>query len=433
MCRCCLLSANQFVCTASVSRVQSADKSYWIFFSFFPFHPPHIIIGDSRDKQKSILLDCTPRSCLYQPSPVQWLRCVRRCHDIARQAKEIPCKIRTTSARACIKSKTIKHQVQWLEIVTHAVYSKVRRGHFCLSAYLAVICSRSAVVFGCVDQIQNLWCLLQSFIDIIAICLLCACALDIFPDRRKIMRRITILCLPVLILMAVSDQQSANASSVISSSITKHKELPQKKSVDNYKYKIDGKTKTLGKSSDAATSSMVDVSIDDGTNHRRRHRCLVEAVLYRRALTGDGTVRKKNRAVARHIDATPSEPTAIRARVKRSERTARPYFTFPTDYVAYVEVPNTHIAGKIVYPVGVFGAYRPYWLTDDGLKVWGAGSESKLPPLFEFLLQRVQSYYSVYKWVLFVILICTYILELEFVDWTFSFAPTDTRTWADRV
>lgn len=32
------------------------------------------------------------------------------------------------------------------------------------------------------------------------------------------------------------------------------------------------------------------------------------------------------------------------------------------------------------------------------VKIWGEGSESKFPPIFEFIVQRIQAYFSVYKY-----------------------------------
>lgn len=32
------------------------------------------------------------------------------------------------------------------------------------------------------------------------------------------------------------------------------------------------------------------------------------------------------------------------------------------------------------------------------VKIWGEGTESKFPPIFEFIVQRIQAYFSVYKY-----------------------------------
>lgn len=32
------------------------------------------------------------------------------------------------------------------------------------------------------------------------------------------------------------------------------------------------------------------------------------------------------------------------------------------------------------------------------VRIWGEGSESKFPPIFEFIVQRIQAYFSVYKY-----------------------------------
>lgn len=223
------------------------------------------------------------------------------------------------------------------------------------------------------------------------------------------MQRSLYSTLVLLIIIICINHEFVDAIGVISSPTINQKpslrkELSPKKSYDNYnhKFKFVGKAKSSSASLATPEPSIIIGGDDVGLPRSHRHRrCLVEAVLYRRGFTSDGSMRKKNRSVATHIDviAKSQEDHTPLKRAKRSTRTARPYFTTPTDHqVALLGLPSTQIDGKIIVPIGVFAQIRPYFYTADGLKVWGAGSEFKFPPLFEFLLQRVQSYYSIYKY-----------------------------------
>lgn len=177
--------------------------------------------------------------------------------------------------------------------------------------------------------------------------------------------------------------------------------------------RIDEKTKTLNLPSSSSSSQYIhDDSNSHNKNARRHRRCLVEAVLYSRALKDKDSLRNKRKLILLSQSGDRSSPSAdVRSRSKRStDGRSITYFTFGNPHqpsfpfhpqpaeLQIVEVaPESN--GKVVYPSnGGYGFYRPILLTPSGIKVWGAGSESKFPPVLEYLVQRVQSYFSVYKY-----------------------------------
>lgn len=42
--------------------------------------------------------------------------------------------------------------------------------------------------------------------------------------------------------------------------------------------------------------------------------------------------------------------------------------------------------------------FIPIFVPIGSVKIWGEGTESKFPPIFELIVQRIQAYFSVYKY-----------------------------------
>lgn len=140
----------------------------------------------------------------------------------------------------------------------------------------------------------------------------------------------------------------------------------------------------------------------------RQSRCLVEAILYSRSLKDDGHGHNKPvtfNSESFQLDGS-SDHGVIKSRMQRSpgrDRRALAYYTLGqspshADNLAFIGVvPDAD--GKIYFPAGPFAQYRPPTLfTLNGFKVWGPGTESKFGPVLEYFVQRIQSYYSVYKY-----------------------------------
>lgn len=145
----------------------------------------------------------------------------------------------------------------------------------------------------------------------------------------------------------------------------------------------------------------------NSNNNQRQSRCLVEAILYSRSLKDDGhghskPVTFKSKSV-RADSSDDDEDGVIKTRIQRSRNgRSLAYLTFgqPPSHagnLAFVAF-EPDASGKVIFPAGPFAQYRPTLFTINGFKVWGQGTESKFGPILEYFVQRVQSYYSIYKY-----------------------------------
>lgn len=59
---------------------------------------------------------------------------------------------------------------------------------------------------------------------------------------------------------------------------------------------------------------------------------------------------------------------------------------------------NNHLFTSRDYPPDNINFIPITFIPIGSVKIWGEGSESKFPPIFEFFVQRIQKYFSVYKY-----------------------------------
>lgn len=170
------------------------------------------------------------------------------------------------------------------------------------------------------------------------------------------------------------------------------------------KYKTLNSTKMKSKGN-------VDNPDREHDRNRRQNRCLVEAILHSRALKQTAphyNVLSKSSTIT--TGSVPWQHDNIKHRTKRNVDSNRAitYFQFhdqqPTVYhpMASNVVPIVGVIpgsnGKVILSSPMQNSFRPVFFTLNGLKVWGDGDESKFGPVLEYFVQRIQSYFSVYKY-----------------------------------
>lgn len=165
------------------------------------------------------------------------------------------------------------------------------------------------------------------------------------------------------------------------------------------------------------------VNVDERKD--RENRCLVEVILNSRALSYDKLSGKKSK----HIRETQETADNTERHASKGPRNGR-VLTYlmlnqgnwlPLTY-SYKQLGNLNVveivpgvSEKVGVPTETMNHFRPMIIyTSNGLKVWGAGSEAKFPPILEYIVQRIQSYYSVYKYE---------DLSRPSFDWTFKPMP----------